>query len=66
MTKQVWPDLAEFKIRQEYSVNATRQQSREARLPHAQWKLSQVIAVARQYTAKARLAIVQAVAWQKQ
>jgi hypothetical protein len=46
MAKQVWTDLATFKVRQEYAVDATRQPSRETCLSHAQWKLPKIVAVA--------------------
>src|SRR5438067_630024 len=58
MTKEVWPNLATLKIGREYPVDATGQQSREARLSHAQWKLSQIVAVAHQHIEGVKLHLV--------
>jgi hypothetical protein len=37
MVKEIRSDLAPLKIGQEYPVDPPRQQSRQARLSHAQW-----------------------------
>ena len=47
-----------FKIGQENSVDATRQQSREARLSHAQQKLPQIVAVAHQHVEGVELHLI--------
>jgi hypothetical protein len=58
MAKQVRPDLATFEIRDEYSVDATRLQSREASFTHAQGKLPKVITITHQHVECVELHLV--------